>query len=171
MKQPVHEFSRPLQVDRVPNLGSHDRISADEKELVALAKRLGVQNLFSVNAFLKSAPWRGGGLKITGTIEAELEQLSVISLEPFRTKLKFEIERFFLAPRETTPENDEEADVIEQGIVDLGEITAESLALEIDPYPRKPGEVFAGPNDETDAAPEKVSPFTALSKLKPPSEA
>ena len=33
------EFSRPLQVDRVPKLGSTEKLAAEPAELQALAKR------------------------------------------------------------------------------------------------------------------------------------
>jgi hypothetical protein len=164
MKPVVYEFSRPLQVDRVPALGCHERIAADEKECVALAKRLGLPKLYSLGGLLKAVPWRGGGLKITGTLKAEVDQVSVISLETFTTTLEYEIERYFLSPRAGAPTPEEDVDMIEHGIVDLGEILAETMALELDPYPRKEGEVF---NDiEEQPEPAKISPFAGLSKLK-----
>ena len=165
MKPVVYEFSRPLQVDRVPALGSHERIAADEKECAALAIRLGLPTLHSLGGFLKAVPWRGGGLKITGTLKAEVDQVSVISLETFTSTLEHAIERYFLSPRAGTPTPEEDIDIIVHGVVDLGEILAETMALELDPYPRKEGEVF---NDiEEQPEPEKISPFKALSKLKP----
>lgn len=165
MKQIVYEFSRPFQVDRVPALGSHERIAADEKECAALAKRLGLPRLYSLGGLLKAVPWRGGGLKITGTLKAEVDQVSVISLETFTSTLEYTIERYFLSPRVGNSTTEEDVDNIEHGIVDLGEILAETMALELDPYPRKEGEVF----DDIEEQPEpaKISPFTALSKLKP----
>ena len=165
MKQVVYEFSRPLQVDRVPALGSHERIAADERECAALAKRLGLPKLHSLGGLLKAVPWRGGGLKITGILKAEVDQVSVISLETFTSTLEYAIERYFMPLRAGDPSaGDDDVDTIEHGIVDLGEILAETMALELDPYPRKEGEVF---NDiEESPEPAKVSPFTALSKLK-----
>ena len=48
------------------------------------------------------------------------------------------------------------------GQIDLGALTAEFLALGLDPYPRKPGVDFS----YQDPADEKDSPFAALGKLK-----
>ena len=165
MKQVVYEFSRPLQVDRVPALGCHERLAADEKECAALANRFDLPRIHSLGGLLKVEPWRGGGLKITGTLNARVDQVSVISLEIFTSDLEFPVERYFLSPRAGRPDSDDDdVDVIENGIVDLGEILVESMALELDPYPRKAGEVF---NDiEEQPVPAEVSPFTALSKLK-----
>ena len=164
MKQVVYEFSRPLQVDRVPALGSHERLAADEKECAALAKRFDLPRIHSLGGLLKVVPWRGGGLKITGTLNARVDQVSVISLETFTSDLEFAIERYFLSPR-AGPPVEEDVDVIENGIVDLGEILAESMALELDPYPRREGEVFNDVEEHSESA--KVSPFTSLLKLKP----
>jgi uncharacterized metal-binding protein YceD (DUF177 family) len=110
-------------------------------------------------------PWRGGGLKITGTLSARVDQVSVVSLETFTSDLEFAVERYFLSPRAGNSLDEEDVDSIENGSVDLGEILAETMALELDPYPRKAGEVFS--DIEEPPVPEKVSPFTALSKLKP----
>jgi hypothetical protein len=165
VKQVVYEFTRPLQVDRIPALGCHERIVAEEKECAALAERLGLPKIHSLGGLLKAVPWRGGGLQITGTLKAEVDQVSVISLETFTSALEYTIERYFLSPRAGTPTTEEDVDTIEHGIVDLGEILAETMALELDPYPRQEGEAFSDIEEGLETA--KVSPFTSLSKLKP----
>jgi uncharacterized metal-binding protein YceD (DUF177 family) len=139
---PKLEFSRPLIVDRVPRKGSHEIFAAEPKECLALALRLDVPALHSVKAHLVATPWRGGGLKVTGDFTADLEQVSVVSLEAFRHTQKFEVERFFLPPKIAIDGIEEDADIIDNGIVDLGELVAETMGLEIEAYPRKPGEEF-----------------------------
>ena len=104
-------------------------------------------------------------MKITGTLNAKVDQVSVINLETFTSTLEYTIERYFLSPRAGNPTAEEDVDIIEYGIVDFGEILAETLALELDPHPRREGEVFS--DIEEPLEPAKVSPFTALSKLKP----
>ncbi len=141
-REPRLEFSRPLIVGRVPAGGSHEKLKADAKECERLAKRLGVVAIHSLTAELKARPWRGGGLKVVGPATVDIEQTSVISLEDFRQKLTFEVERYFLS-RAPDPDDELDIDLIESEVVDLGEVVAESLALELDPYPRKPGEEFA----------------------------
>jgi hypothetical protein len=112
---------------------------------------------------LKAVPWRGGGLKITGTLKAEVDQVSVISLETFTSALEYSVERYFMLPRGANPADDDDVDIIEHGIVDLGEILAETMALELDPYPRQEGEVFSIENPWS----RKSVTLPALSKLKP----
>ena len=69
-----------------------------------------------------------------------------------------------MSAKATVPEGEEDIDLISHGEVDLGELVVESLALELDPYPRRPGEVFEAPED-IDIEKEK-SPFAALKNLR-----
>ncbi len=159
MMQPVPEFSRPIEVARVSPLGSHEKISADPKECEALTGRLQVPAVHAVSAKLLVKPWRGGGFKVTGDVEAEIDQESVISLEVFRSIVRFPVERYFLTH---AGGDDDEIDVIENGLIDLGEIATETLGLELDPYPRKPGETFTPAAEEAAAPVAKISPFVVL---------
>lgn len=166
-RSPAVEFSRPIEVDRVPRTGSHEKLRAEAGECEKLARRLAVPRLFALTAALHAAPWRGGGLKVTGSLTAELEQLSVVSLEPFRTTVTFPVERYFLPAAEADADGAEDADPIHNGVVDLGEMVAETLSLELDPYPRRPGEVFAaGTATGEDDAAKPASPFSHLEKLR-----
>ena len=160
MIEPISEFSRPIEVARVNALGSHEKIKADPKECLALARRLGLPVVHAVSAHLLVKPWRGGGLQVTGEVTADVDQVSVISLETFRNVVRYEVERYFL-PQGGGDE--EEIDAIAGGVIDLGEITAETIGLELDPYPRKPGETFeASPEPEGEPETAKISPFAVL---------
>src|SRR5665213_3209934 len=117
------EFSRPLLVDRVPRKGSHEHFQADPGECAKLAKRFSIHALHKLSARLLLMPWRGGGVKVTGTVKAE-------------------VERYFLPANKIDDNIEDDADPITNGEIDLGEIVAETLSLELDPYPRKPGESF-----------------------------
>lgn len=165
MKPPPTEFHRPLQVDRVPKLGSTEKLAADAKELAALATRMQLPALHELRAEIRATPWRGGGMKLEGGLVADVEQVSVISLEPFRQTVTLPIVRYFLPAGSVAPETEEDdADPIQHGSIDLGEVVAETLALELDPYPRKPGETFAAHVESDEAEPQKESPFAALAK-------
>ena len=160
------EFSRPVEVARIPGLGSTEKLSADAKELADLALRLGLPRIHALSAVLKAEPWRRSGVKVSGQIIADIEQTCVVTMEDFREVQKIPALRYFLLPKDlpkTLSEIDEaDADPIEDGRIDLGELVAETLAIELDPYPRKPGAGFADIIEDA----EKPSPFSALSKLK-----
>jgi uncharacterized metal-binding protein YceD (DUF177 family) len=156
----IPEFSRPLELARVPAKGCHEHIAANTKECTALAKRMDVPAIHTCAAKLHVTPWRGGGLKVTGQLTADLDQTSVISLEAFRSSVTFDVERYFLSGKVA---EDDDADPIEGGAIDLGEIVAETMGLELDPYPRRADEAFTGFETDT-ALEEKVSPFAALVK-------
>lgn len=166
MKPPVPEFSRPLTVDRVPKGGGTERLVADTKELAALARRLSLPAIHALSADLKAEPWRGGGLKLEGRLTADLEQVSVVSLEAFRRKVEFPVLRYFLSAAAAAHAEGEDIDAIEDGSIDMGEVVAETLGLELDPYPRKEGEEFAAAADSAAEPAEKASPFAVLSGLK-----
>ncbi len=166
-RMPQLEFSRPLQVDRVPKLGSTEKLSADPEELKALARRFKIPSLHALTAEIRATPWRGGGMKLEGHITADMEQVSVVSLEPFRETVSVPLARYFL-PHGAVVDNEQEddADPIDNGWIDLGEVVAETLALDLDPYPKKPGEAFPG-HVEDDGEDAKVpSPFAALAAKK-----
>jgi uncharacterized metal-binding protein YceD (DUF177 family) len=167
MREPKSEFPRPVRVDRIPKMGSYEKIATEPKECPALAKRLGLGAVHSIRAEIRATPWRGGGIKLSGTVFADIEQTSVVSLEAFRSVETFEVERYYLAEGSTFPgdESDEDIDVIHNGEIDLGEVAVETIGLELDPYPRKRGEEFSG-FEVADEPPEpaKISPFAALKK-------
>ncbi len=143
MKKPVTELSRPFEVAKLRKTGAHEKISAATAECTALATRMGVAAIHDLKATLLVKSWRGGGIKVSGQFTADLEQESVVSLENFRTVISADVERYFMPHVSAEDDQGElEVDPFDGGIIDLGEIIAEALALELDPYPRKPGETF-----------------------------
>lgn len=166
MKPARVEFSRALAVDRVPHGGSYEKLKADPKECLALAARLGVPALHALSAELRATPARGRGLRVEGALVADLDQISVVSLEPFRSTVTYPVERYFLPAGAARGGDEADADPIAGGEVDLGEVVTETLALELDPYPRKPGEAFPEHIEFTDKSSGQELPFAALSKLR-----
>jgi uncharacterized metal-binding protein YceD (DUF177 family) len=168
MKKPETELSRPIDVARIPQTGCDEVVTADPEERACVARRLGLPAIHRLTADLALSRWRGEGAKVMGTIAAEVEQICVVTLEPFRTGITETVERYFL-PDGGTATDDADVDVLEGGVIDLGEVVVESLTLAIDPYPRKPGAVFEDRGDpgEPDESDEKHgSPFAALSALR-----
>ncbi len=164
------EFSRPLRVDRVPDGGCEERLAADADECESLASRLGIPRVQALSAVLEVEPARGKGLRVHGKLAASIVQVCVVSLEEFASDMKVPVERYFL-PRAAVPPSEsggeeEDLDFIENGEIDLGEIVAETLALSLDPYPRKPGVSFVPVSVEGATVPDGPKPFEELARLK-----
>lgn len=172
---PELEFSRPLDITRVPPHGSLEEISAEPKECAALAGRFGLPALHSLKAELKVSRWRGEGLKIKGRFAVDLDQTCVVSLDTFRSVLADEFETFFLPEGTLAGANSAlieagDAEPFANGIIDMGEVVAEAVALALDPYPKKPGVAFADViEDENEGEAEasgQTNPFSGLGRLK-----
>jgi uncharacterized metal-binding protein YceD (DUF177 family) len=169
---PAPEFSRLIPVDRIPEAGLDERIEADDSERAALSRRFDLPEIRSFAADFHVTPWRRGRIHVQGTVNAELVQRCVITLDSFPVELVFPVERFFIAEGTRHDHVEElegdEPDIVNGGAIDLGELAAEELALNIDPYPRKPGAELAaeigGVQPENEEG-KGDSPFAALRKL------
>ena len=161
-----YEFSRRLRPATVGPEGRAEHLEATPEERAALAERLGLIGLDALTADLTLAPAPGGVLRARGTLRGQVVQACVVTLDPVPQTVEEPLDWRILPPgEEPSDELDEGPDEIESepdGTVDLGEATAQSLALALDPYPRAPGAEL--PDAARDAA---SSPFAALRGLKP----
>ncbi|MBS0334503.1 MAG: DUF177 domain-containing protein [Proteobacteria bacterium] len=147
-------------------------LAPDKAQRAAIARRLGLVGLPALSARLTVRPWMDG-VEITGHFDAVVEQASAISLEEFEQPLSGEIAVRAVpegSPHAGEPESGEvdydpdapdPPDVLASDLVDLAGYVVEHLALEIDPFARKPGEEFI-----FEPPPEPDSPFAVLKKLK-----
>lgn len=174
MQTRLIEFSRPLDVTRVPPQGCTETIAAEPKECEALAARFGLPAIHSLTAELKVSRWRGEGLKFKGHVKADIDQTCVVSLDVFRSLLDDRFESYFLpagsmAGADEAAIEESDAEPFENGIIDMGEVVAEAMALALDPYPKKPGVDFTDRLEPESAPSEGESsrnPFAGLSRLK-----
>jgi len=171
-------LQRPLRVDAIKQRGTFSSIQAEAAELAGIARMLDLPSVETLEArYVLSRS--GERVKLEGEIKAELHQLCVVTLESFPVSLVAPLKLDFApeeqeAPRRKAGDDDGEIDIevrlneedppepIVDGVIDLGAVTLEFLALALDPYPRKPGAAF------TEPAPEEPpeSPFAALARLK-----
>jgi uncharacterized metal-binding protein YceD (DUF177 family) len=166
------EFSRPVALDRIGLKEKSYEIEADPAERAALAARLGIP---SVDRFAATIRLRltGGGkiVRLSGTIRAKLTQICVVTLEPISTEIAEDFTRLYTMEAEeegseVVIEIDEDvADPIEDGHIDMGEAAAEHLALAMDPFPRAPGAAFTPPPEEPLDPEVKPSPFAVLASV------
>ena len=162
-------FSHPLVVADLPPEGVALKLVPGEEERAALARHVDALAVPSLVAELKAVPDGKGGVAVEGDLAATVRQTCVVSLEPFDNAVNEHIALRFLPEGVAAPAAEDEAnerdpaDLVRGGVIDLGALIAEFLALGVDPYPRRPGAVFAPPPAEN----ETSSPFAALAKLKP----
>ena len=105
---------------------------------------------------------------MSGTVQGQLTQTCIISLDPFPAAIDEDVDVSFEPPREEKPGqgdepltvsmDEDEPDPLIDGKIDIGALAAEFFALGLDPYPRKPGVTFEPPKDDA----EEPSPFAAL---------
>lgn len=167
-------FSFSVVVRDIPAEGRRFAIEADESERQALAASLGIPDITALKAELELRHVGGTAISVRGLLEAQVVQTDVVTLDPIAQEVREEVDVTLMpagnAPRSKATEllvDVEEADgpdLYHNGRIDLGVITAEHLALGLDPYPRAPDAAFAGYIEDDPAA--TPSPFAALAGLK-----
>jgi uncharacterized metal-binding protein YceD (DUF177 family) len=165
-------WATPVRLHQVGRGVLSVRLEPDAAERAEVAHDLGLESLPALSAQLTLKPWFDG-VEITGRFEAVVEQICAVSLDNFEHPLTGDIEVRVVpagsphAPQaaggelEFDPEAPDPPDVLEGDAVDLAAYVIEHLALEIDPFARKPGVEF----DYTPPT-EPESPFAVLKKLK-----
>ena len=122
--------------------------------------------------------------RVVGPIRASITQTCIVTLEPFESDVTLGVDRTFEPatnkPRKIRDLNDEgeieidlesldPPDLVVDGVLDLGAVICEELALSLDPFPRRPGVEFEGGSAEAEVqedAETEPSPFAALEALK-----
>jgi uncharacterized metal-binding protein YceD (DUF177 family) len=163
----VGPLSRPQDVTNVPPQGIQVHVEATAEECAALAKDFKLPAIHALSGDYKLTG-SAKGVHVAGQVRASVTQTCVVSLDPFDSVIEEEVEVDFAQPQgmpaepPTEMHEYEPPDEIINGQIDLGALTAEFLALGLDPYPRKPGVDFEYKHGDD----RKDSPFAALNKLK-----
>jgi hypothetical protein len=165
------EFSHPIKVDGLtPDKIRHERFAATPAECAALAERFGLRELeyFRVRTSIRRVAG-GTAVRLEGAFEAEVVQACVVSLQDVHARVAGEFETFFSEDGKSDDEIDfsqEGAENIPEplvnGEIDLGEVAAQYLALELDPYPRAPGVSLAAQMTEMGGNAPRNNPFQVL---------
>jgi len=165
------EFSRPHRLDQIGAGESDVRITADEGERAALSRRFGLKTIETLDAVYHLRR-DAQGVVARGHLSARLTQACVVTGDPLPAKVEQDFAIRFVPEPTTTGEDEvelteDECDTVfySGGTIDLGEAAAETMALELDSYPRSPraADVLraAGVKSEDEAA-----PVNALAGLK-----
>ena len=154
------ELHRPVALDRIGPHGMVVEIEANADELAAIAARLRVLALASLQCAFKLRRLGGATVEAQGVLRAQVTETCVVSLDPFCHDVQEAFTVHFVPPGAEDDNPDPEAtDQIPcaSNAADLGEAAVEQLALALDPFPRQPGATL--PADVTE---EASGPFAAL---------
>ena len=160
----MSDLSRIVALDRIGAAGLDYVVEATPSECDAVATRLRIVAVERVSCAWHLRRVMGSVIEAEGVLEGRVVQDCVVSLEPFPQDVTDRFSVQFVPLGSEAPDDDFEApdQIVYQGsAIDLGEATAEQLALALDPYPRKPG--LEAPAEETDEAPH---PFAGLAALR-----
>jgi len=166
----------PLLVAQVPETGQEFVLTADEATRKAVAQVAGVDHIDSLEAAFSVVRHGRDGVRVTGTVSARVGQTCVVTLEPLANTVHEAVDLVFLPPdelptaqgeptaaAEEEDQPDDPPEPLQNGVLDLGALAVEFLALGIDPYPRKPDARFQDPSPGRDPS---EHPFAALAVLK-----
>jgi hypothetical protein len=170
----IDPWPSAVPLGRVSRGGVDLRFEPDLAARREIAKTLGLVSLESLTAEVFLRPWMDGA-EVSGLIRARVTQVCSVSADEFEEPVESRFSVHVLpadseyAPQDEDtggelgidPDGDDPPDVLEGETIDVSAYVIEHLALELDPFPRKPGAVFQPP-----AEPVDLSPFAALKKLK-----
>jgi uncharacterized metal-binding protein YceD (DUF177 family) len=160
MTDVLSALSRPVSVTDIPQEGVDVTVEARPEEREALARDFKLPAIHSLTGAFHVTGTRSR-VHVSGRVDARIEQICVVTLDPFENEVHEDVEVDFAASAPAA-QGEDPPDEIVGGTVDLGALTAEFLALGLDPHPRKPGVDFS-----FEAADDRApSPFAALEKLK-----
>lgn len=172
-KKGAPEFSRPVVVADLEE-ETELRFEADDDERRALAGRLGVDRVDGLTADLRIVREIGALVRLSGHVSADVTQSCVVTLAPVAGHREFDLDIRFAPPElvaemeddeELLYEEEDPPDPIVDGVIDLGDVVAEYLALEIDPFPRAEGAEFSGYATGPAAEEGAGNPFAVLRDL------
>ena len=170
-------LSRILRVDELKE-GEERSIEITRQERKAIADLLDLVALDDLGFTVRFHRRGEGRLALRGTLRAALAQTCVVSLEPVSSTLEIPVEvefwpRHLIEDRSATLDEAashftlEWPEPIIDGKIDVGPLIYETLATNLDPYPKREGVSFEWSEPGANAAEEKPeSPFAALKRLK-----
>ena len=150
----------------------HFPFEADAKARADIVRLLDLASMDSFGGEITVTPWLDGA-RIEGRYDAELAQVCGVTADPLPVKLSGQFTLRVLPPGSTNapdpaaeiviePDAEDPPDMLENDVLDLTGYAVEHLALDLDPFPRKPGAEFTPPPSEPEP-----SPFAVLAQFKP----
>ncbi len=119
--------------------GWHGDFVATPAQCAKIAERFEIPSVKSLTAHV-NATIEEDLIRVYGHIKAELERICVVSLDPCEEMLDTDFEALFAENIPVIKEGEMEDDIvpIERGRLDIFDIVAEQVGLNMNPFPRKP---------------------------------
>ncbi len=176
--QPQGALRRPVSVHDLPAAGRPFHLAASPDERAEIARRFDLISIERLEADGTVSPEADGRrVRLSGRLIADVVQTCVVSLDPVAAHIDVPFTRFYGwdvgeewqegAGEEVFLDLGDElpAERLDGDSLDLGAAAVEQLALELDPYPRKPGALFTGCDVAGDgAADPSAGPFGGLAR-------
>ena len=178
-----HEVASPVSfranVARLPQKGLPVVVEADLRQRAALAEAHALLSVERYRADLLVTSWKRNGIKVSGTVVADITQECVVTLEPLQDHIEEEVEAVFL-PEDSKlgrqgfdgggemlldAEGPDSPETFSGDTIDVGALAEEFFGLAIEPYPRKPGASVAAKAPEPQAEAETAKWQEKLASL------
>ena len=166
-----------VNIDRLPKSGKSIRFEADEQLRSLVASETGVSEVLQLSADVLISPAPNAGAKVTGNLQARVEQECVTTLKSLISELQIVLNRQFIKEKsydETSSDlidgewvidpGDDIIDYLEQPNLNLLDLIVEELNLHIDPFPRSKEAVTIDVAYESSDL-ETKKPFSGLKDL------
>ena len=175
------EFTIPINIAELPSSGLDIQRTLEEPPRQRLADRLAIKSLdkFTIDISIRMENRRIPRVAVDGSLEATVLQNCSVTLELIVSKFSIPVSLIFEEEaaepahllEETDAEGDDPPEPMIDGQFDVGDTLVQLLAVEINPFPRKPGvslenmpEAKARLDPPEDS--ETNKPFAALAALK-----
>ncbi|MEM6913135.1 MAG: DUF177 domain-containing protein [Pseudomonadota bacterium] len=163
---PLESLNRTIEIAQLSEEPIEQAIDVSPNDLQTVARRLDVPAVLSLAGTLQAVR-HGSLVRLEGKIDATLERMCVVSLEPMTETISetFSVD-YTTDPTEAEgdePDVDLDApEPLAAETLDLGDVLLEQLVLAMAPHPRR--EDAKAPNDP--GAGKESSPFDVLKALK-----
>ena len=155
-----------IDVQTLPPTGAlRGQLGTSAEERAGLAERFGFLEVRALQADLRIVQVAKGSWDVRGRLTAEVVQACGVTGDAVLETVDFELEERYVQAVGSEDEivvDLDEAEPLDGGRIDLGEMVAQSLALAVTPWPRSedaPASFEAGED-------ERPHPFAGLASLK-----
>ena len=141
-------------------------ITASDGVCAALAERFGYIAINALSGKIDIRRVSASCWQAKGVFSAEIIQSCVVSGDPVREKFQFELLERYLETLENVEEIDPmgvDVELLENGMIPVGEAVSQALAINATAWPRHPDAPILAPPPELK---EQNHPFAKLSELK-----